>query len=347
MIKEISGNLLDANAEALVNTVNTVGVMGRGIALQFKQAFPDNFRAYEAACRHGEVQPGKMFVFRRDTLGTSKNPRLIINFPTKRNWRGKSRMEDIEAGLRDLAQVVKDEAIRTIALPPLGCGSGKLRWEDVRARIFATFESIPGVLALVYPPFNAPRPEEMKIGTDRPRMTPFRAALLVLMNRYALPGYRLTLLEIQKLAYFLQEAGEPLKLKFAKQKYGPYAETLHHVLQRLEGHFLSGYGDRSREVSISLEPTAVREAEEFLRTSQETQRRFERVSSLIDGFETPYGMELLASVHWVATVEDQSARYSLERTTALVHSWNDRKRATFRPEHIEVAWNRLRHEAWI
>ncbi len=347
MIREVSGNLLDADVEALVNTVNTVGVMGRGIALQFKQAFPDNFRAYEAACRRREVLPGKMFVFRRDTLRTYKNPRFIINFPTKRNWRGKSRLEDIEEGLRDLAQVVKDEGIRTIALPPLGCGSGKLRWEDVRKRIFATFEMMSGVLVLVFPPDHAPPPEEMKIGTERPRMTRFRAALLILMTRYAQPGYRLTLLEIQKLAYLLQATGEPLGLKFEKQKYGPYTETLHHVLQRLEGHFVSGYGDRSQGVSIALEPHAVKEAEDFLGTAQETQKRFERVASLIDGFETPYGMELLASVHWVATVEDQSAKHTLERTVELVHSWNDRKRATFRPEHIKVALNRLSHEGWI
>src|ERR1700690_816271 len=117
MIKEISGNLLDADAEALVNPVNTVGVMGKGIALQFKQAFPDNFKAYEAACRRDEVRPGKMFVFHRNTLA---NPKVIINFPTKRHWKGKARIEDIEAGLRDLVRVIKEENIRSIAVPPLG-----------------------------------------------------------------------------------------------------------------------------------------------------------------------------------------------------------------------------------
>src|SRR6266404_8625637 len=135
MIKEVTGNLLDANVEALVNTVSTVGVMGRGIALQFKQAFPENFRAYEAACKLGEVRLGRMFVFERDTLLTLQNPRFIINFPTKRHWRGKSRMQDIEAGLRDLVRVIKEERIRSIALPPLGCGNGKLPWRDVRERI--------------------------------------------------------------------------------------------------------------------------------------------------------------------------------------------------------------------
>jgi O-acetyl-ADP-ribose deacetylase (regulator of RNase III) len=347
MIKEISGNLLDADVEALVNTVNAVGVMGRGVALQFKQAFPANFSAYEAACRKGEVKPGRMFVFRRDTLGTRRNPRFIINFPTKRDWRGKSRIEDIESGLLDLVKVVRDEGIQSIALPPLGCGSGRLDWSDVRKRIKESFESLPDVLTLVYVPSQAPAPETMKIGTKRPRMTPFRAALLILMHRYALPGYRLTLLEIQKLSYFLQAAGEPLELKFCKQKYGPYTETLHHVLQRLEGHFISGYGDRSQRVSITLAQDAFKEAEGFLSMSDETHERFGKVTRLIDGFETPYGMELLASVHWVATVEDQDARTNSDKAVQLVHAWNERKRDTFRPEHIKIAWDRLREEHWI
>jgi O-acetyl-ADP-ribose deacetylase (regulator of RNase III) len=346
MIKELTGNLLDANVEALVNTVNTVGVMGRGIALQFKQAFPDNFKAYEAACKRGELKLGRMFVFKRDTLRTLQNPRFIINFPTKRHWRGKSRIQDIEAGLRDLVRVIKEEHIRSIALPPLGCGAGKLSWKDVRERIMKTFEALPEVAAQVYAPGQAPAPEEMKIGTERPNMTPGRAALLVLMNRYALPGYRLTLLEIQKLAYFLQLAGEPLKLEFHKQKYGPYTETLHHVLQRMEGHFISGYGDRSRHVSIALVPEAVKEAEEFLKNSHDSQERFARVSRLIDGFETPYGMELLSSVHWVATSAANEKRIDSDQVVELVHSWNEHKKI-FRPDHIRTAWKRLSEEGWI
>jgi O-acetyl-ADP-ribose deacetylase (regulator of RNase III) len=346
MIKEVSGNLLDANVEALVNTVNTVGVMGRGIALQFKQAFPENFTAYEAACERGDVKLGRMFVFKRDTLRTLRNPRFIINFPTKRHWRGKSRMQDIEAGLRDLVRVVKEEGIRSIALPPLGCGNGKLEWKDVRQQITKAFESLPEVAAQVYSPSGAPAPEEMKIGTERPKMTPGRSALLVLMNRYALPGYRLTLLEIQKLAYFLQLAGEPLKLQFNKQKYGPYTETLHHVLQRMEGHFISGYGDRSRQVSIALAPAAIAEAENYLRDSEGAQQRFARVARLIDGFETPYGMELLASVHWAATNRDLEETITENRAVELVHSWNEHKKI-FRPNHIKAAWTRLREEAWI
>jgi len=121
MIEYASGDILKCEADALVNTVNCVGVMGRGIALQFKNAFPENFRAYETACKLGAVQPGQMFVYE---TGQLTPPRFIINFPTKRHWRGKSRIEDIEAGLVDLVGVIRDKGIRSIAIPPLGAGLG-------------------------------------------------------------------------------------------------------------------------------------------------------------------------------------------------------------------------------
>src|SRR5712692_2790483 len=141
MIYKAEGDLLGTDAEALVNTVNTVGVMGKGIALQFKQAFPDNYSAYEAACKREEVQLGKMFVFRRGTT----NPRIIINFPTKKHWKGKSKIEDIQSGLKALIEVVKKERIQSIAVPPLGCGNGGLDWTDVKPIIEQAFSKMPDV----------------------------------------------------------------------------------------------------------------------------------------------------------------------------------------------------------
>lgn len=149
MITFTTGDILAANADALVNTVNCVGIMGRGLALQFKNAFPENFKAYEAACRRQEVQPGRMFVFE---TGTMTNPKFIINFPTKRHWRGKSRMEDIEAGLQALVEEVGARDIRSIAIPPLGSGLGGLNWADVRARITATLGELQDVDVIVYEP---------------------------------------------------------------------------------------------------------------------------------------------------------------------------------------------------
>lgn len=345
MIENATGNLLQADAEALVNTVNTVGVMGKGIALQFRQAYPENYKAYRRACEHGEVAPGRMFVFR---VGALSRPRFIINFPTKRHWRGKTRLQDIDDGLRDLVEVVRRENILSIAIPPLGCGSGGLDWEVVRPRIEAAFAKLPDVQVILYSPGATPLPEAMKVATEPPQMTLSRAALIGLMENYALPGYRLTELEIQKLVYFLQTAGEPLRIDFVKYHYGPYAEVLNHVLQRLEGHFIRGYGDRTRgrDASIRLLPGAAGDAMEIIEEHPETHERLRRVARLIDGYEFPYGMELLATVHWVIK-EDPGLRDDLPGVIDGVQAWSTRKRNVLRPEHIELAWNRLRDHGWL
>jgi hypothetical protein len=181
----------------------------------------------------------------------------------------------------------------------------------------------------------------MPVGAKRPELTLARALLICLMQRYGTMGYRLTLLEIQKLAYFLQEAGEPLRLSYAAHIYGPYARNLNKVLGRLEGHFIRGYGDSQKpDVEIELLAGAAEEAEQFISQHEEAEHRLRRISEVIEGFETPYGMELLASVHWVA-VRAAPGDGDAEGAVQAVHSWNDRKREMFRPEHIRVAWTRL------
>jgi O-acetyl-ADP-ribose deacetylase (regulator of RNase III) len=344
MIERTTGNLLEAQAEALVNTVNCVGIMGKGIALQFRQAFPDNYAFYRAACERGDVRPGQMLVY---DSGQIILPRYIINFPTKRHWRDKSRIEDIEAGLEALVREVQSRGIRSIAIPPLGAGSGGLNWADVRRRIERAFAPLKDVQLLLYEPHGAPAAERMKVATERPKMTPGRAILLALLASYAEPMYRLTMLEVQKLAYLAQAAGEPLKLDFARGAYGPYAETLHHVLQRMEGHFIRGYGDRSRQdVALRLMPGAADQARAFLQSQPESLERLERVSRLIAGFETPYGMELLTTVHWLAQ-EDSVVKTDPEAAVRGVHTWSARKRARFQPSHIKATWKRLHDQNWL
>jgi len=232
MIERTRGNLLEADAEALVNTVNTVGVMGKGIALQFKKAFPENFKAYRKACDAKELQPGTMLVVESREL--TGNPRFIINFPTKRHWRGKSKMEDIESGLAALVEEIQNRGIQSVAVPPLGCGNGGLCWSDVLPRIESAFAELPGIRVLVYDPAGAPLLHGMMDRTKRPKMTDGRAAVLCLMNRYLVPGYmyRLSMLEVQKLAYFMQVAGQDLKLRFQKHHYGPYADNLRKVMEQ-------------------------------------------------------------------------------------------------------------------
>lgn len=344
MIEEAHGNLLNADAEALVNTVNCVGHMGKGIALQFKQAYPDNFKAYARACKGDEVQPGRMFTFR---TGRMMNPRYIINFPTKRHWRGKSRMEDIESGLEALVVEVKRLAIGSVAIPPLGCGNGGLNWSEVRPRIERALMELPEVRIQLFSPQGAPDALTMPVRTERPGMTPARALFVKLMQQYSALAYRLTLLEIQKLAYFLQESGEPLRLRYEAGHYGPYAPNLNKVLERIEGHFIRGYGDSQKpDVEIELLAGAVEQADEFLKTQDESLHRLGRVSEVIRGFETPYGMELLASVHWVARHAEPPAMNAPAAVTQI-HAWNQRKRQMFQDEHIKVAWRALADNQWL
>jgi O-acetyl-ADP-ribose deacetylase (regulator of RNase III) len=206
------GNILKHDADALVNTVNCVGVMGRGVALQFRRAFPENYDAYRKEAKAGQIQPGRMFVFERAAFDS---PRFIVNFPTKRHWKGKSRIEDIESGLADLVRVIQERGIRSIAIPPLGCGLGGLDWNVVRPLIENSLCNIPNLDAYLFEPGEAPAAAEMVNRTRRPKLTHGRAALLGLMDRYlaALMDIEISLLEIHKLMYLLQEAGEPLQLR--------------------------------------------------------------------------------------------------------------------------------------
>ena len=346
MIEETSGNLLNANAQALVNTVNTVGVMGRGIALQFKNAFPANYRAYRQACEEGRLQPGGIVVY---DAGPFSSPRYILNVATKKHWKGSSRLEWVKAGAEAIARTVRELRIESVAIPPLGCGSEGLSWRTVAPLIREAFRTIGGVKVYVYPPHGAPPAGEMKIVSDRPRMTSGRAAVLALMARYLRPGfqYRLSLLEIQKLAYLLQAAGQDLKLRFSPTYYGPYADNLRHVLNRLEGHYITGVGDDSTrpDVPVALMPGATEEAEAYLERDSAAQRQLSRVAALIDGFESPYGMELLATVHWVAT---RSADVSTEeRAYEGIAAWGAAKAKRMRREHVYAAWERLVQEGWL
>jgi O-acetyl-ADP-ribose deacetylase (regulator of RNase III) len=344
MIELTQGNILKADAEALVNTVNCVGFMGKGIALQFKKAYPENFDAYDKACAAGEVQPGRMFIF---NLHSMLNPKYVINFPTKRDWRQKSRYEDVESGLKALVADVQRLRISSIAVPPLGCGLGGLNWRKVRPMIEKAFAQSPNVRVMIFEPAGAPDAKTMPVRTARPKLTVARALFIRLMDQYAAQAYRLTLLEIQKLAYFLQEAGQPLRLKYQAHHYGPYAPNLNKVLEVLERHYTSGYGDTQKpDVEIELLEGAADDATAFLADHTAEHERLARVNRLIEGFETPYGLELLSSVHWLA-VHASPPVVDKDGAVRGIAAWNERKQRMFRAEHIRLAWDRLAAEKWL
>lgn len=344
MIEYKSGDILREDAEALINTVNCVGVMGRGIALQFKKVFPENFKNYAAACKQEVVQPGRMFVYE---TGLLTNPRYIINFPTKRHWRGKSRMEDINAGLKALVEVIHQYNIRSIAIPPLGSGLGGLDWADVKPCIEAALKPLTEVQVVIYEPAGAPQADKIVHNREVPKMTAGRAALVELLNRYlkGLLDPFVTLLEAHKLMYFMQEAGEPLRLKYQQAHYGPYAENLRHVFNAIEGHLIFGYADGgdTPDKQLKLVPGVSQDATAFLKQHARTQKRFDKVAELVEGFESPFGMELLSTVHWV--IKNNNV-HSLEDTVKHTYAWNDRKRQ-FTQRQIALAVERLVKKGWI
>jgi len=284
-----------------------------------------------------------MLVFK---TGGLTNPKYIINFPTKRHWRGKSRIEDIEAGLVALVNEIRSRDIQSIAIPPLGSGLGGLDWSSVRPRIERTLRELPNLRVVVFEP-NDNSDTRRNYSSDVPKMTAGRAALVGLMNRYlaGLLDPFITLLEVHKLMYFMEESGEPLRLRFAKGPYGPYAENLRHVLKAVEGHLVSGYADGGDvpDKHLKLVPGAVDDAAAFLESNSETRARLDKVADLVEGFESPFGLELLATVHWIASKE--GAR-SIEDIVRMTYAWNDRKRR-FTKRQIALTTDVLSEKGWI
>ncbi|MDR0932082.1 MAG: macro domain-containing protein [Victivallales bacterium] len=344
MIEYKSGDIFDADTEAIVNTVNCVGVMGRGLALQFKNRFPDNFAAYESLCKRKAVMPGKMFVYETNDM---INHKYIINFPTKRHWRGVSRIEDIESGLIDLVKVIKDKNITSIAIPPLGSGLGGLDWNLVKSKMDIILRTLSDVRIDIYQPAGAPHAEKMVHNRKIPKMTQGRAALVGLIKHYldGLLDPFITLLEVHKLLYFLQISGEELRLNYVKAQHGPYAENLRHVLNAVEGHLLFGFADwgDNPQKQLKIVPGAEEEVTDFLEQHRDTCNRMKRVEELVSGYETSFGLELLSTVHWIVQKENVS---SLKEVIEHTYAWNESKKQ-FSPRQIELALVRLKENNWF
>jgi O-acetyl-ADP-ribose deacetylase (regulator of RNase III) len=308
MIRYTHGNLLNAPTEALVNTVNETGVMGKGIALMFREAFPDAAREYQQAAKAGQVRVGRMFVTKTSAQG---KPLWIINFPTKKHWRNPSKLEWVRDGLKDLVRVVRQEHIGSIAVPPLGCGNGGLDWELVRREIEAAAAEIPEVEFLVFEPTNEYQNVPKRAGVEQ--LTPARALIAELVRRYAVLGLECTNLEVQKLAWFLDRSikalslSDPLKLEFVANKYGPYADRLRHLLSGLDGSYLhceKRLSDAGPLELIWFEDPKREKLAAYLATPDASvyTPALDRTAQLIDGFESPLGMELLATADWLISM---------------------------------------------
>lgn len=349
MIHYRSGNLLDASAEALVNTVNEIGVMGKGVALMFKERFPESAREYVEASKAGQVRVGKVLVTPTQELF----PKWVIHFPTKKHWRNPSKIEWVKEGLEDLTKVINEYGIRSIALPPLGCGNGRLEWSAVREAIEAALADLEGVEVLVFEPTAEYQNVRKTAGVEK--LTPARALVAELVRRYSILGIECTLLEVHKLAYFVQERiyqlnmPDPLDLRFVANKFGPYADRLRHLLDGLDGSYLhcaKRLADAKPYDTIWFEQSRRKYVETYLASeAQQYAPALEETSQFIDGFESPLGLEALATIHWLCTharVEPQ-----IDSVTEALKSWpggrdaGQRKLRLFDKELIELALQRI------
>lgn len=342
MIHFKTGNILNDKSEAIVNTVNCVGVMGKGLALQFKKAFPYNFKLYKSACDKGLVTPGKMFITKSEDLFAKQ---WVVNFPTKKHWKGSSNIDFIEQGLKDLVVQIEKNDIKSVAIPPLGAGLGGLDWQVVKEQILLTFKNLIDVEVNIYEPKGNPPAHSMPINTPKPNMTRGRALLIKLMEFYFEKGYECSKIEAQKLAYFLQESGIKLKLNYKAHHFGPYADNLNHVLEAIDGHFITGFGDRVNTSHIKLVPSSIKEADNFLENDKEAEDCLTKVGKLIDGYETPLSMEVLATVHWVVKYENYQPD-NIDGIKDFVQKWNKHK-ASWRDSYFKKAISRLENCCWV
>jgi O-acetyl-ADP-ribose deacetylase (regulator of RNase III) len=351
MIKYVTGNLLEAEVEALVNTVNTVGVMGKGIALMFRERFPENFRAYASACKTRKIEVGKMFVTPSNELS---GPRWIVNFPTKQHWRYPSKPEWIENGLRDLCRVIAEKEIKSIALPPLGCGNGGLDWAMVKEMIEVELSNIPNLQVVAYEPTKQYQNVAKRTGVQT--LTVPRALIAEAVRRYWVLGIECTLLEIHKLAWFLERSivsnklKNDLNLEFGANRYGPYSQKLNHLLNALDGSFLRSskrIADCDPSDTIAFAESKRDKINVFLSSGEakDYQVVLDQVDELIDGFQSPYGLELLATVDWLLFKEQYEPTVTGVRKG--LQNWKGgidagvRKQRLFDDEILQLAIERL------
>ena len=335
MIHYKSANLLDSDAEALVNTVNTVGVMGKGIALQFKSQFPNNFKLYANACKANEIQVGTLFVTEENSLLGGR--KIIINFPTKTDWKKPSEYSYIESGLIDLVKIIKERNIKSVAIPPLGAGNGGLDWNKVKALMEQYLSAIDCDIFIYQP--NAIIQEALK--KERVKLTPARAMLLSVLFDLVRNGEFVSEFSAEKIAYFLQRFGakDTFKLEFHPDFYGPYSGKVKHVLYYLNGSYITGYSSKDKKPfeELGLMLDAEKEVNDFLDIKDNEQNKaiVLKTKAFLTGFYADFGLELLSTVDYIIT--DKKTK-SVDEITRHLENWSKRKKTMFtNPKFIAIA----------
>lgn len=323
MIHFITGDIFESNASAIINTVNLVGIMGKGLALQFKKRYPENFKAYKLACQNGSIGIGKLFVTK---TGADENIRYIINFPTKKDWRKPSEYVYIEEGLNDLERIIEQLNLKSVAIPPLGAGNGGLEWSVVRQMITDRFSGSATDI-FVYEPDSAIK--EL-VRSERVNLTPARAMMLEMLYFLVAQGEFVSEFSGEKICYFLQRLGgeKYFNLSFHPRYYGPYSGKVRYVLNALNGSYISGYSDMNREpfAPLGIIADASEDVKKYLADKSELQKIVSECKELLNGFCSDYALELLSTIDFIR-LEKQV--HSAETIAAEISRWSNRKGALF------------------
>lgn len=326
MIYYTKGNLLDSNSQALVNTVNTTGVMGKGVALQFKQQFPDNTKSYVKACKEGTIEIGKLLVTNASSLHSGE--KMIINFPTKKDWRKPSEYQYIEEGLKDLVKIIRERKIKSIAIPPLGAGNGGLNWVKVKQMLEKYLTNVDAEIYIYEPSLYI----QEVLKKERTKLTPARALLLDVLYDLVKNGEFISEFAAEKIAYFLQRFGgkDIFKLDYKPNFYGPYSGKVKHVLYYLNGSYITGYSSKDKKPfeELGIIPDGESDVKDFLlkHGNEELNEIAKKTKDFLSGFYSPFALELLSTIDFIVTEKKASSNTEI---SSYLESWSDRKKTMF------------------
>lgn len=313
MIRSTTGDILKSESQAIVNTVNCEGFMGKGIAYQFKLAFPKNFESYVTACKKGFLTPGKLHTF----LESNK---IIINFPTKNKWREKSKYQFIEDGLIELKRTINDLKIKSISIPPLGCGNGGLDWKKVRETIIAELNDLDQVDILLYEPSQN--------YSSQPTIEPSLSLSHYLIMQLKEELSKFSRFRLQKSAFMVDFFREENYFKFNAHHYGPYSHSLD-IISKQISEFQKFHSVET--CSAKLMVAKKLQSKNFYQAIDDTSPFIEKSAKFINSFRNDKSLELATSILYVIHT---TKRTNTEQIINLIQSWSERKKALFSEQEI-------------
>lgn len=359
MVRALVGDLFESEAQTLVNTVNCVGIMGKGLALEFKKRFPDMYDDYVMRCERKQVRLGEPYLYRR------LFPPSIVNFPTKDHWRSVSKLSDIVAGLEYLVQHHREWGITSLAVPPLGCGQGQLEWRvvgptlyrhlsrlDIPVDLYAPAGTPEAELAASFLAQDVRAPVPAMSEEDEPRINPAWVALVEILARIERAYYHWPVghTRFQKLAYFATESGLPTGFHFARGSYGPFSNEVKSVITKLVNNGLLREDRFGQMLALKPGPTyhdAV-EAPLYREALAQWESVIEQIADLLLRIPTTE-TEVVATVHnaWASLARERQRRITESEVVGAVQEWKRRRKPPLNDEAIIQTIRNLYTLGWV